>query len=406
MGVFMMKKNGFISITILYSFFVVFMLMLLLVISSYINSRTRLNIYKKDIKETEVRTNEDVYLKDFIVSVADNTTINYAINTSINGKANYRYVGESPKNYIRFNNELWRIISLSEETYCVNTECTSFDNTYLVKIVRNDSIGSLSWDYKKNGVGSSISDNGSNNWADSQLMMLLNPVDYYKTGYNGGYLNAGYSLEGYSVSDGTRIIYRNMGSYFNSDMKPLKPAETNTSGFNSTAEVNKCQNSSIDCMRVLSDSAQTKIVPVKWWLYGVNNIYDSNPLDLYYQERNLYDAGRLRDISYPQYWYGKVGLMYVSDVGLSALSQCYETSINSWSPTCKNGYWLSSSQRDWTLGIDSSSDAKAISSTSNGLIQSEDVRNSYGVRPVVYLKPSIRIVGNHEGTASDPFIIE
>ena len=45
-----------------------------------------------------------------------------------------------------------------------------------------------SWNYKKNGVGTSISDDedydwGSNDWSDSQLMMMLNPTNYLKSGY-------------------------------------------------------------------------------------------------------------------------------------------------------------------------------------------------------------------------------
>ena len=46
----MKKKNGFISISIIYSFFLVFMLLLVLIMASYVNNRTSLNIYKKDIK--------------------------------------------------------------------------------------------------------------------------------------------------------------------------------------------------------------------------------------------------------------------------------------------------------------------------------------------------------------------
>ena len=51
------------------------------------------------------------------------------------------------------------------------------------KIIRDDSLGDLLWDYKQERVGSSTSAYGSNDWTDSQLMMMLNPVDYLKGGY-------------------------------------------------------------------------------------------------------------------------------------------------------------------------------------------------------------------------------
>ena len=79
-------------------------------------------------------------------------------------------VGVEPNNYITFNDEVWRIIGV-------------FDGR--IKIIRNESIGNILWDFKQSGVGSSTYDFGSSNdWTDSQLMYMLNPTSYtLKDGY-------------------------------------------------------------------------------------------------------------------------------------------------------------------------------------------------------------------------------
>ena len=59
---------------------------------------------------------------------------------------NIRYYGSNPNNYVRFNNELWRIIGV-------------FGNN--VKLVRSESLGSLSWDSSDSSInkGNGTSDN-------------------------------------------------------------------------------------------------------------------------------------------------------------------------------------------------------------------------------------------------------
>ena len=63
-----------------------------------------------------------------------------------------RYYGASPNNYVRFNNELWRIIGVIDGK---------------IKIIRNESIGEMAW-----------SSNGKNNWDNSDLKSYLNK-EYY-----------------------------------------------------------------------------------------------------------------------------------------------------------------------------------------------------------------------------------
>ena len=87
-------------------------------------------------------------------------------------KTEYRYAGSNPNNYVRFNNEIWRIIGL------VNVKTESENIEQRLKIIRTDSIGKYSWDYKLAGNGSSDSPHGSNDWTDSQLKDMLNGIYY------------------------------------------------------------------------------------------------------------------------------------------------------------------------------------------------------------------------------------
>ena len=53
--------------------------------------------------------------------------------------ANIRYYGSNPNNYVRFNNELWRIIGV-------------FGNN--VKLIRSEKLGDLSWDSSASSINS------------------------------------------------------------------------------------------------------------------------------------------------------------------------------------------------------------------------------------------------------------
>ena len=52
----------------------------------------------------------------------------------------YRYRGASPKNYVSFNNEVWRIIGV----FPTEDENGNIENR--IKLIRNESIGTYSWD--------------------------------------------------------------------------------------------------------------------------------------------------------------------------------------------------------------------------------------------------------------------
>ncbi len=73
----------------------------------------------------------------------------------------YRYAGSNPNNYIKFNNETWRIIGL------VNVMTSETNVEQRVKIVKNESIGTNAWDMSN-----------KNDWTKATLNTYLNE-DYY-----------------------------------------------------------------------------------------------------------------------------------------------------------------------------------------------------------------------------------
>ena len=79
----------------------------------------------------------------------------------------YRYYGASPNNYVEYNGELWRIISVSK---VFSSESDTTGETR-VRIIKDIKIGDLAWD----------NDDYSNNWADATLMCQLNTMYYNDT---------------------------------------------------------------------------------------------------------------------------------------------------------------------------------------------------------------------------------
>ena len=77
------------------------------------------------------------------------TVVNNKATRNENGK---RYEGKNPNNYIWFNDELWRIIG--NIPVCLTSGCSTTENR--VKIIRNDSIGAITYGSNSTWMGSNI----------------------------------------------------------------------------------------------------------------------------------------------------------------------------------------------------------------------------------------------------------
>ena len=97
----------------------------------------------------------------------------------------YRYIGANPNNYVKFNDELCRIIGV----FSVDDGTGKVEER--LKIIRDESIGNYSWDNKSSGTGSSTSSYGSNEWTDARLNYLLNPGHESESAGGSLYWNSG-----------------------------------------------------------------------------------------------------------------------------------------------------------------------------------------------------------------------
>ncbi len=278
--------------------------------------------------------------------VADNTADN-----------NLRYIGKDPNNYVLFNDELWRIIGIFDE----NTH--GVEGTELVKIIRDESIGEFSWDNKPYGTGSSTSSNGSNDWSDSALQIVLNE-----------------------------------GAYWN--------RTSGTCPYGLNGAITNCDFSNTG----LTNNAKSMIETVTWKLGGSSTYNDVTASMFYERERGttVY-TGR------PTEWVGEVGLMYASDYGYATSggsttdrAACLAKELYYWygsSSDCKNNDWLfDSSSYQWTLTPRSSYSNNVFNVYNYGILNGNLAYAGNGARPSIYLKSNIAISGG-DGSESNPYTL-
>ena len=330
-----------------------------------------------------------------ITELAQSDTVNFASDDPDN---NIRYIGDDPDNYVYFNCsdytnqskrtcEKWRIIGLFNNI-------TKFDGTKenLIKIIREDRLEDFRWDKKKKYVGSSTSNNGSNDWSDSQLMMMLNPVDYLKSGYTNS--NDIISYNG-------QQIYSKMGSYYNGT-KGCRPTVIDE------GEIFNCEEIDFTTTGLKNDSTRNAIANVVWNLGGSPTSDDVTANMFYERERGttVY-SGR------PTTWTGKIGLMYPSDYGYatsggqtSDRATCLANALYNWNDPsisdCKKNDYLLKSYDQWTLASESASSNDIFLFCPSGYVYDLNTDYSLGVRPTLFLKSNISISGG-TGLSSDPY---
>ena len=291
---------------------------------------------------------------------AEMWTFSHEATEQLEATTDYRYIGSSPNNYITYNDEVWRIIGV-------------FDGR--IKIIKDTSIGSMRWDVKDIGVGSSTSDYGSNDWTDSQLMYMLNPTSYT--------LKAGYSLSDNLIYDGSGNKIYQLGcrpTYITSESSSYS-----------------CTNNTWS----LNTKALSQISETTYYLGG-NSTTSATASDAYILERGttVY-SGR------PTSWNGLVGLMYPSDYGYTFANgvddTCY-TNISLCNNGIPNSSWLYKSDRQWMITPTSiNSSAVAYVDSSGAVVGYYVGGGNLHVFPVVYLNLYTKLEG--DVTSSNPYEI-
>ena len=341
-------------------------------------------------------------LKDKIGELAQSDTVNLASDDPDN---NIRYIGADPNNYVYFNCsdyanptadtcELWRIIGVFNN---VTKGDGSKEN--LVKIIRADSLGNYYWDYKKKGVGTSTDDYGSNDWTDSQLMMMLNPTNYLKSGYTNS---------SDIISLGSQQLYSKMGSYYNGT-KGCKPTAVASGASFSCTEVD------FTATGLKNDTTRNAIEEVVWNLGGTrssSSASDGLASHFYGNERgiNVYSG-------HATTWTGKIGLMYPSDYGYATSggktkdrATCLAKELSIWDSSdfsdCKgNDYLLDTNNRQWTFAPSSAYADFVFYVDRDGYVYRDIAYYTFAVRPALFLKSNIQ-VDKGTGEKSNPYTLK
>ena len=162
----------------------------------------------------------------------------------------------------------------------------------------------------------------------------------------------------------------------------------------------------------LSEDAKNMIGYAVWYLGGISDYTSaSNGLTshLYSYERGttVY-SGRSTSCT------GKVGLMYPSDYGYATSggtttdrNACLNKELYNWDSIsdCYNNDWIFNSANQWTITPRASSSGIVFGLSSAGFVSSRNAYDALGVRPVVFLKSSIKIVDG-DGSSSNPYILQ
>ncbi len=257
----------------------------------------------------------------------------------------YTYRGANPNNYVTFNGEQWRIIS-------VNTA----DNT--IKIMRNGVLSDRAFDTSSNGRYNSSQycnySSGCNIYGSSSTLYdtNLSPITTLGREYNG----TKYQLPS---KESEMSTYLN-GTYYN--------------GLNETAR------------SMVKEDAVYKV--------GV----------LYYDNNNMItDMNQLNAAK----WKGKIGLIDPSEyLRASTNSSCTNITAYWTTSSCYNNSsshnWMYLNDYWWTLSPSSNSSSRNVwYVVSSGYLSHNRAYSSHGVRPVVTLSPDVKISGS--GTVNDPY---
>ena len=291
-------------------------------------------IYKFKINVYTVLDNEETIITgaDTLIKLTDNKdnsglyTITHPKDSTLQIGATediteYRYRGASPKNYVSFNGETWRIIGV----FPTDDGTGKIENR--IKLIKDQSIGNKYWD--------TSGEYGSNNWA--------------------------------------------------------RPATLNT-------ELNTTY------LNSLTREAQNMIGDAKYYLGGYKDTTITSEV-MYQYERKTSGSTYYYGTN-PNNLVGKLGLMYASDYGYAASDECTQTLNNYNNTTCTNNNWLFKSNNEWILPQNASDSGGVFYFYSGGgvLCNYRAGGWQFAVRPGLYLKSSVQIIGG-SGTSTDPYVI-
>ena len=312
-------------------------------------------------------TRDYITIRDYIIDLYNDESLRTSngLKKDNTVDTNIRYYGSDPNNYVSFNNELWRIIGV-------------FGNN--VKLVRSESLGSLSWDSSDSSINKG---NGINQWGES-------------TDVNGNtYLGA--NLQ----------VYLNKMYY----------------GGVETTCYNGADNSETTCPTNTLDRTAKLLIDKHTWSLGAIEMSIEDTISFYNAERGTANGKTCTSGNYcndsvirTTKWTGYVALPYITDWAYASSESACETNIQTKDSSnlfvCKNNNWMQRSDWTWYLspGVQSANANYVWTVSGNGNVANYIMFGAmskfayYGsnVAPSIYLKSSVLMKGG-TGTSSDPY---
>ena len=264
---------------------------------------------------------------------------------------NIRYYGSDPNNYVRFNNELWRIIGV-------------FGNN--VKLVRKDSLGSLSWDSSESSINGGF---GVNEWSQADLQVYLNKM------YYGG--------------------------------------DTTVTCYGGT------KNSTKTCPTNRLDNTAKTLIDNHTWNTGAIEYNTRTDTVAFYKDERGNQTGKICNggtfcsdtVERTTTWTGYIGLPYPTDYAYASGENICETNMvkqdSSDAYICENNNWMFKSIWYWTL----SPFARSANSryvwyvNGDGDVNNSNAASGGAVFPAIYLKSNV-LIESGAGTSSNPYILK
>ena len=328
-------------------------------------------IYIAEYKGVEKKVKRKVIVAENLVTYITNL---YKTNNILNNlkkdnteDKNIRYYGSDPNNYVRFNNELWRIIGV-------------FGNN--VKLVRSEKLGDLSWDSSESSVNDGY---GINQWGESK--------DTSGNIYEGADLQV-YLNKMYYGGDTTVTCY--IGK---------KNATT------------ICPKDSKGKFLTINETSKSLIDNHIWNTGAIEDNTRTDTLAFYQAERGtkgkICSSGDCCNdtVTRTTTWTGYVGLPYVTDWAYASSESVCETNMQKQDSSnayiCKNNNWMQRSTYAWYLSPFANgsyaSNAWPVSGSGNAFVNLAS--NPLAVAPSIYLKSNV-LIESGTGTSSDPYILK
>ena len=295
---------------------------------------------------------ENIFIVDHITNLYNDeeTRIKDGLKKDNTPDQNIRYYGSNPNNYVLFNNELWRIIGV-------------FGNN--VKLVRSESLGSLSWDSSESSINEGW---GVNEWSQADLKSYLNTM------YYGG--------------DTTVTCY---------DGQNKKEV---------TCPTNK-----------LDETSKSLIDKHTWNTGAIDYNTRTNTLAFYKDERGKQTgkicnggAGCNDTVERTTEWTGYIGLPYATDYAYASSESVCETNMQKQDSSnayiCKNNNWMQGSKWAYYFSpyAHGTFAGNAWSVSGAGYANRTYAASSRAVAPSIYLKSNV-IIESGKGTSTDPYIL-